>query len=430
MKKILGFLTLACTLFATVGCSGSDKGAIGGTDHFKEYTFVGTANTEQTAKIYEGLQNALQNVSSMSGRTEEYSKSGSTRTAVKNEVTIKLYEDSTKPDQVMLIRTTSGSNESTSNGIILNTKSKGEYRVWDGGVGYSFALSKTTNNGISNENVTFSEISGTSKAYKNSVISSYFSVPNANTYYINSDGSYTVINSSINKEVTGIQWGDGTKEYIVASKSQTVYSISKDYRLTSYYSYSERSSNRDQETGEWFSSAQIYYRAYTSGEYKYGKRDSSSISTFNALIKDKTFTISSGLSSYSATVLSDNTIEQESKQSNSISCSQVSSSGTTKRYRFYASISGGSSYDGRYAARRFVFGEKTLHGADQIVSNERELITNPNTITSSSFYDYFRLQTINNHLYIVNISSYSYYELEITFDFDGTNANIYSINLY
>lgn len=429
MKKVLSFFALSFLLASLASCDVINNG-VGGTDYFKEYTFTGTANNEQSAKIYEGLQKSALTVSSIITKTESRSKSGSNKTVDKSESTLKFYEDANKPSQIMLTRTSSGSTDSTSNGITLNRKTNAEYKQWDGGSGFAFSFSKTTNNGILEENSNYNEITMTSEAYKGNVVRSYVSLPESSTYYINSDGSYTVINSRISKQVSGVQWGNGTKEYITASKTQTVYSISKDYKLTKYYSYEEQSSNRDQTTGEWFSSEQVYYRYYTSKEYKYGKRESASVATYNALVANKVWHIATGLYSYNASMSDNMEFVEESNQANSISCSDYGTTNGVNTYRFIVNVTRKGSYDEYYFAKRFVFGDRTLYGADRLVTNEYDLVVSEQADIDYSVYSYYNISNQNGHTYFTNIGSSSYYNLEIFFTFDGSNAIINSIYLY
>ena len=428
MKRALGFLALACILMSAVGCDGLEGGDVGGSNHFKEYTFTGTANSEQTKKIKEGLQKSLLSISSIITKEESNYKSGSSKSSGKSDSTLNILEDSANADKIIISRATNSSSDATSNGITINSTSKSEYKHWDAGKGYAFQTTKTTNNGVTEDNASYNELTGSSQEYKESVIKSLVSLPESNTYYINSDGSYTIINSSIEKNVTGVQWGNDTKEYIVGSKTQTVYSISKDYKLTKYYRYEERSSNRDQTTGEWFGSARIYYRVYTSKEYKYEKRGSASIATYNASIADKTWQISLGLSCYEATANNNLEITQESETPYSVSYSQYVDAGGVETYRLVTSIT--RPMNNQYYAKRFAFISTTLYGADRVVTNEYNLLTNEQTTLGSNVYNYYHIYTSGGCDYFINTSTYSYYDLEIVFTFDGANATVLSVNLY
>ena len=175
--------------------------------------------------------------------------------------------------------------EQTSDGITLKQKAKIETKQWDGGNQVEYTYTVSTVDGVKKETTSTSPISDASVVYKKATIVEYISTfSDGYTLYKNSDGSFAAIRSNVSKTVSGVQWGAETKEYIEESKSQTVYSISKDYRLINTYSYEEMAANRDQETGEWLSSIQVYSRSYASIDYKYGTRDKGSINDLNKLI--------------------------------------------------------------------------------------------------------------------------------------------------
>ena len=428
MKRTLGFLVLLGLLMTATGCNGN-SGNVKGSNHFKEYEFNGTANQEQREKIIDGMQKNTSNLCSVEIKTELYSKSGSTKTENISEQSITFSEDSSKPDLLILKKTTSENNQSVSSGITLKQKTKTELTQWDGGAGYAFLSNKDT----INKNITIEpyEIGTSSKQYKDNTIVSNISLPSSySTYYTKSDGSYAVVSSNINKQVTGVQWGSGTKEYIVSSKSQTVYSITKDFKLISYYSYEESSTNRDNSTGEWFDSVITIYRSYQSVNYKYGKRSSDSITALNKTIADKTFDLSFKLithtslpfnSSGDGAFIDDSSLQIES------SINVVTSASPSYTFRF--TFSAPQRDNDGYRAQRFELVKRALHGAD-VISTKYDIDFTSDTIVGSSVYNYYQIIIQDGITYFINTETYSYSNLQVNVSFNGTRAVISSVNMY
>ena len=269
------FLLLACASITVSGCN--EKGA-GGASHFKEFTFTGTADQTQKDKIREGIQNSVAYLRSIVEKTERHDKTALDKADRTGEATIKFLDDPSNVNLFIAYVTSNSNNNQTTNGITIKQKTKTETKQWDGGEGVQYTYKVETTNGNKKVTTNSMPISTDSTTHKHDTILGYLStVPTSYSIYTNSDGSFTAVQSSVNKTVSGVQWGSETKESIVEYKTQTVYSISKDYRLASTYSYEERAANKDQSTGEWLSSVQVYYRNYVSYEYKYGTRERASI---------------------------------------------------------------------------------------------------------------------------------------------------------
>ena len=282
MKKIALFLLLACASITVSGCK--EKGA-GGSNHFKEFSFTGTVDQEQRTKIEEGILKNAENLRSIVMKVERHQKSALSKTVTTAESTTKLLDDPSNMDLFIANDVTTMNREQTSDGITLKQKAKIETKQWDGGNQVEYTYTVSTVDGVKKETTSTSPISDASVIYKKATIVEYISTfSDEYTLYKNSDGSFAAIRSDVSKTVSGVQWGAETKEYIEESKSQTVYSISKDYRLINTYSYEEMAANRDQETGEWLSSVQVYSRSYASIDYKYGTRDKGSINDLNKSI--------------------------------------------------------------------------------------------------------------------------------------------------
>lgn len=432
MKKILSIFALVLA-FVITGCNNGS-----GDNHksyFKEYTFVGTASAEQLTKINEGLKNNVTKISSIKSKSESYSKSGSTKISGKSESTVKFLEDSSNPDLFISYSESSSSSDSKSNGETLNRKTKSESKRWDSGKKYVFTIANSTTNGEKqdSDSVYTMDEATKSKTYKENAIKGYYGAPDTNaTYYLNSDGSFTVINSNIQKSVSAVQWGSETKEYITSSKSQTVYAISKDYQLTSYYTYEEQKANRDPQTNEWFSSEQLISMSYSLKEYKYGKRESASVSSLNNSIANKTFVTSVVANYHTATLTGASptyTVNETNSQSGAVSLSYVSSSNNIYQYRFNSTLSGNYGSSSGYNAFRFDFEVKTLKGAGSETTQKCDFALSSAFTNSFSGNDQVEVVETHGYVYFVN-KEYSSIGVRITVSFDGSKALVQSLSQY
>ena len=431
MKKVLGFLALACVLMTAGGCGSKNSGA-GGTDHFKEYSFTKEVSEEQKAKISDGLEKSLDSLSSISAKYEYYTKNNSSNSKLTAEGTLKVCEDSSKPQQLIINYTVSSTNYSTSDGITLNNKIKMQKKSWDGGRGYAVSATTTTNNGVTTDEYDADEIIVSSKEYKNSAIKQNVSFPSSSDleYYQNSDGSFTAIYSEVDKDVSGVQWGNETREHISESKEQTVYKITKDYRLKSYYTYEERSSNRDPSTDEWYSSVQVYARSYVSIEYKYGKRESSSIEKLNSSVSNQEIPLGVSVKEVNSKHSNSSYALVSESEGESVSFSTTTKSDGTKVYRFISNSLEG--YDGEYYyGKRFVFVSTYLRGATSVSTRQVKLELTEETSISYDVSNYYYSYTSTGGSYFVSTSSYTYNRLQIYFVVvNNSQANITSVSIY
>ena len=276
-------LFIGVSFFSLLVLGACEKGIpnIDKTDYFKEYFFDTKATAEQYNGIKNGINSGANNLSWVSIRIETYDKNNRIERYETGNSTIKILEDSKNIDHLIKKTTSSEQSQMKSGGITEKQSLDNETTQWDAGNGNMVEISKRNNE---EEKVNSWNVSGGSnKDRKLNAITSLladgtYSV-DASNCYANKDGTFTsVVNSQITRNVTAVEWGTSTKEYIVESKAQTVAFYDKDYRLTSYYSYSEATTNRDISTGEWYDSVKLASFRYTAREYHYGTRESASIS--------------------------------------------------------------------------------------------------------------------------------------------------------
>lgn len=418
MKKSIVYLSLLAIVMPLMACNGST-----GKDHFKEYEFVNSANSEQSLLIQEGLKKNALEISSITSKVEAFAKRGFSEASQEYETTEKYYDDPSNPNLYICESTASGYVSSEAEGIKLKQNGTVEYTEWDKGNGYRFTVTKNKVNGKSESDEDAITQANDPLEYKTSRLLNAVSLPSSSTFYINKDGTYTVISSSIDKSVSAVEWGNGTKEHITSSKRQVVYKISKDYRLTHYYYYEEQQTNRDPDTGEWYKSTKVISRSYESKEYKYGQRATKSISSYDSLIADKSFFISATLSSYTYTA----TVEEKGYSfvdtleiRDGISLSNSSTSGNIRKFYFQDSFAATYS-ETTLTAKKYTLSVVSLKNGG-VLSTDIYPIKKADTFSNGSI-EYFDAVQNGSDFFIINKYYYTS-TARIYITFDGNNAVI------
>lgn len=440
-------VVLALTSCNLAGNNGGSP-AQAGKDYFKEYTFVGTVTQEKKATILEAVQKNALRLSSIISHQESYQKAGYSTESASSDATMRICEDNSKQNFYVSKTSTHSKRSQSNDGVTITTETYSDSSNWDGGNGYQYYLTNSTTDGESEETATAYAISEelTNKEFKENRLTSALNIPTPDTIYKNSDGSYTIIDSDINKEIYAYEWGSGTKEYNRTRKYQRVYSISSDYYLTGYYIYEESKANRDPSTGEWFSSETLLARSYQYIQYRYEFKDNASITILNNSIANKTFFVSvNNVDVYESIVTCDMTDASYTFSNNysniyTRQLTLLSSDKTTGiyRYRFITSLSyrGRSYYDydsGRdyreYYAQRFVLTAKTLRGVN--ISERTYNFTLNSSYTNSNYYRYFTVITDGGNVYVINIENYdSNPTVAVEFTFNSNTAVIDNVSYY
>lgn len=280
MKKIIVPVMFVLSLILC-SCSNDIKP---GASHFKEYTFSNVADSDTQSKIKQGLTNNATMFSKIKFYHETYSNYGSAKYKYTYDMYGNVYDD---PNNMDLYIVTAGGTmieQSSSNGANIYVKEVVKMYEWDGGDGYSYQIYERNSNGDKSTEKSKNKITMTSKQYKDYNISLNGITQLDGVIYKNKDKTYTCVEESdISKKVVAVQWGSGTKEQVTIYKRQTIYSIDKEYRIKSGYSYSEHVSNRDPDTGEWFDEEKIIESSYFKYTFEYGRREKKSVETLNNL---------------------------------------------------------------------------------------------------------------------------------------------------
>lgn len=408
VKKFLVGAFLA-SLLTLGGCSGIGDG--GSPNYFKEYSFEKEATDEQIEELKDGLKKSLDNLSSYTAKQEDNVNRSLTKSQTTVEGKVKILEDGSKGNENNLIieRTSKAKTSRTEDGVTLKQTEETEYTMWDAGNGYAYNVTKTKRNGDkeAEENVGNPQTVANSKNFKEQYIGYLVPVNQNGDVYVNSDGSYTVVvESNVSKSVTAVQWGKDTKELHQQMKEQVVYTISKDFKLTSGYSYSESKTNRDPETGEWYSSDKVVSYSYTSYKFEYGKRESASVKTLNNSIATKEFIAAEPVINVyqvnaqkngNSFTITDN-LENPTDQRYTNSHSQTAAG---DKYTFNASL--GSAYSAtEFRAQRFEVVLQMLVGTGTEIVEKKVPINLGQVEVDSVDSDYYSIATSSGKTYLVN----------------------------
>lgn len=428
MKK--SFIKLVIIPFLFLSSCNSSAGKK--TNHFKEYTFTATATTKQLQEIKDGLSKSILSVSSIKSKQENYQKSNLSETNVTTEVVQKIFKDTSSllnQNNFILEANWASKTKTSSQGINLEEETSTKTIEWDGGSGYLMVVNETTKKQKTEKTTSIRQITGSTKEYKEERLKNLVALPSNLTCYVNTDGSYTFIASNVSRNVTAIDWGKSTKEYITSSKDQIVYKVSKDYRLTSYYRYQENKTNRDQETGEWYGSEKLIRYSYSESKYEYSNKFEKKIDDLNKSVVDQRFLLSISISKHTARVANsgadyytfpDGENNAQKTVLNTYDNPDFSSGAAT--YRVSSSVP-------RNYAERYEMSVTYLQGANKETTNYQvdfgSLISN---YDSNQHIDFVRT---DYGLYVVNKSSlyYPYVTFSLTFDGNSIAVSNFNINI-
>lgn len=406
--------------------------------YFKEYTFNTEATDEQKGKIADAIKDNVGKVSKIIGVSNTYSDNVLRQYSSKDEVTTEILEDSSNTKLLILNQTASSISSSEEEGIKVERNIKEVKKEWDTGVGCAIVTYETTTNKTtSNRSQTYT-LSLDNEKNKEQRITSLMGLENIKNYitainsmiYINRDGSYTFIrNNEVSKTVSYIDVGKSTKEYIKESKTQEVYTISKDYKFTSYYKYTEESSNRDPSTNEWYKSVKVTSYSYKSLKFEYGKRSIASVDELtNKAVVKKDLIVSKSIKCYE-TVTDSNTIAgnpQDSEVEVSINYEKEIDNGY--EFSFNSNLSRGySSSTDINPAQRFEIQVSTITNNNKI-KTETYRLTFDNSVIETTLDKAYEILLVGNNprlTYLVNTSRAV--NLYLTFVVELTNGNTVTV---
>ena len=244
MKKSIALLALSTTLLVT-GCQ---QGRDTFEDHFKEYSFKFEVAHEDEDAIYNGIYKNAAYLSSYERIEQAYSRNGFVESSGVEKTIIDIKEDSSEPDCLIVENTETSEESRAEYGVSYKDYNGSKVTAFHKG-SYLYETIETYANDKSTKSKISSVVSESSKAYKESYLKSLINFSTSGAaggsghYFVCSDDSYAYVASYIIKNVSTVQWGDKTRDRIILRKEQIAFFISKDFKLTSSYSYSETKTN-------------------------------------------------------------------------------------------------------------------------------------------------------------------------------------------
>lgn len=441
MRKFVKLSLLLSVIF-TSGCTNGQVA-----DHFQEYTFTQKLDDKEKSDIFETVKEHALTLKKVTTKQETYAESEMHKATGTMDSEDIFYEDSKYPDALILETKTTNRSSQSRNGVTYNNNTTTTKKEWDSRSGYRYITTETK---VNNDDTTF-EASAypldttISKQYKEEKALSF--LPNVNEWdvYKNGDGSYTMINSVVTKNVSAVTWGKDTKEYFTSSKTQRVYSINKDLYLNSYYSYEENKTNRDPYTNAWYDSEKVISNSYTYTKYEYGTRDANSITSLNESVEGKEFLTTLSVNVYDTTFRSANLNNYApifgtrilkssiSLTPNNNTPNQTFQLTETIECRNYVSETNSSSYSPTYYYT--IHGQQYELAFTTLIGTKLTTKTVALEFTTSTYIDSYSSGMYDGGLTLLNVSNQDYLAntslsditVNITFSYDGNQAVINSV---
>lgn len=255
MKKSIFVLLLSS--LCLVGCS-NQKVA------FKTYKFGEQLTSTEKQRVVAEVRSKMSSVNGFETITTSETHHKNNNLESNARINYSFY------DSYHIHRVTTSKSSSTNGGITLATSNSITYDSFYSAT--NSALISFTNNkkegvsfGVNND---YNVDNLTNSIYSNIYSSFLNSMMNLNAY---KDGNnYYFAISNISETVSAVQWGDKTKELKTISRSQTICKVNSSFKIVSAYSMSEGSTNKDPDTGEWYSKVKQVSFSSTRYNVRYG----------------------------------------------------------------------------------------------------------------------------------------------------------------
>ena len=273
------------SLFLLFGLTACGKGLSPIGDHFKNYTFNERANN--STEITSGINDGFELLSSVQIHSEEYSGLQNNEAKSVSNRNVKFFDDSSKPTYFIESVVEDTSTVTNAGGVKYNETKNITTETWQASSNKVNSVVKTIQNGKTSEAYNSTTISDSTSGYKSRKLLSYKPTINVGSetsggWFKKADGSYIGIFSSISETVSAVDWGKNYKELKQTTRTQRVYKVDKNLRLTEYYLFHEQKSNRDNYSGKWYGSQKVLMSMYERFVYRYEKRDVASIDILNS----------------------------------------------------------------------------------------------------------------------------------------------------
>ena len=440
-KRLLITASLLASCFVT-GCQKKDNG------YFKQYSFTAKANSEQIDKIDKCIDSCANSVSRVTRKHVAYTCSNLGSVDQSSDTVADIMNDSTNKN-LLLLKTSNTSNVLTKEDGLEFKENRTEIsQEWDTGVGYSIISTDTTVNKVTENRTQAYEMSASTKSEENKKnrILSLMELKNFNgassvintSIYQNKDGAFTYVkDNEVTRKSTLVDLGKSTKEYITETKKQVIYNINKDYRFTNYYTYTEESTNRDPDTGEWYDSVKVVRYSYTSLSFDYGTRANASVKELtNKAVAKKDILVGRKIRAYEITAkFSGGSYyiplgEQETEQDANIT--SITELNNGYQIAFNSNLYSGSSYSNDYPrAQRFALVVTSISTNNQIKTKAYPINYNKSVITNSNVDEsIYQVIDENTYTYFMHTMSGTTFTLKFNIEFTNQRVAVKSLEVF
>ena len=282
MKRFIAILILMVAAIVLCGCTSYSA------NKFNDLKVEEALSNKEKTKLLEEIEKTFVEFSKVTISSESFEKQGQTDNVEKVEITFKAYSN------YLVVGSGKYDVKENEEGISFQQSEKIEMSIWasdenkaillyskDGDdEDYSFYSSFTEENASTKKNDVYLFVYN----YLENMSDEF---ENLKAYKLK-NGGYMLAASEKNESYNAVAWGNETKERYNLQESQIIVIIDKDYHITGITVYSSKSTNRDPDTGEWYSKTKKVEGTSVSIEISYGSRkeDSSKVSSLNNSYKD------------------------------------------------------------------------------------------------------------------------------------------------
>ena len=283
MKKIIAAFILIITLSFSFGCTKYSA------SRFNDLKFDDELTAKEKNDLLEKLEDSFISFSKVTISMESFEKYGQIDNKETAELSFKAYNN------FLVVGEGKHTKDVDDNGIRYNKKSTIEMDAWandesnkvimfyatDGDEDYSELMSYTNENASTRKNEAYLFLLDRLE----DLVDEDFEDLNG---YKLKGGGYALAISNKNEAYNATTWGTETRERYTLNETQIVVIIDKDYRITEITMYSSSSTNRDPDTGEWYSSTKKISGTSVTIKVSYGSRkdDTSKVSSLNSGYKE------------------------------------------------------------------------------------------------------------------------------------------------
>lgn len=276
MRKYLGIILLLAMAFMLFGCT-----SYNGKDYIEKVEVSEKITGDEKTELIEKITKKFNDFSKITYKATYMEKDSLTDDSGSADYTIVAYKNN-------LIKIDMNGVDTSKVGIVITEKNNSEFVIWDNADEKAIMCRVTANsedplfytvfgyNGVEEE----VEEKKASNAYGyvlNMILP--FALNNVDIYKTK-DGGYIAISTDKKEKYSAVNWGSDTKELYTLTEEQEIVVISKDFEIKKITSYSQSKTNRDPQSGEWYSKSRTVSEDTLEINVSYGsKKDNSKLVT-------------------------------------------------------------------------------------------------------------------------------------------------------